>query len=91
LASVEIWTTVGLRPKEIDFMLDNDLDEAEATARTLFPTFDSLSEARKAVLVNMAFNMGLHRLAGFVFGFEFGSSKGSERNAQAVSDMLKNQ
>lgn len=25
-----------------------------------------------------------------VFGFEFGSSKGSERNSQAVSDMLKN-
>jgi hypothetical protein len=25
-----------------------------------------------------------------VYGFEFGSSKGSERNAQAVSDMLKN-
>ena len=25
-----------------------------------------------------------------VFGFEFGSSKGSERNAQAVSDALKN-
>jgi hypothetical protein len=25
-----------------------------------------------------------------VYGFEYGSSKGSERNAQAVSDMLKN-
>jgi hypothetical protein len=35
-------------------MLDNDLDEAEATAKTLFPTFDGLSEARKAVLLNMA-------------------------------------
>jgi lysozyme len=23
----------GLRPSEVDFMLDNDLDEAEATAR----------------------------------------------------------
>jgi hypothetical protein len=25
-----------------------------------------------------------------VFSFEFGSSKGAERNSQAVSDMLKN-
>jgi lysozyme len=57
---------VGLRPKEIDFLLDNDIEEAESTARTLFPTFDSLSDARKAVLVNMSFNLGLHRLAGFV-------------------------
>lgn len=56
----------GLRPSEVEFMLDNDLDEAEATAKTLFPTFDSLSEARKAVLLNMALNMGLPRLSGFV-------------------------
>jgi lysozyme len=57
---------VGLRPKEIDLLLENDIEEAESTARTLFPTFDSLSDARKAVLVNMSFNLGLHRLAGFV-------------------------
>ena len=45
--------------------LENDIEDAEITAKTLFPTFDGLSDARKAVLVNMAFNLGAHRLAGF--------------------------
>ena len=57
---------VGLRPREIDFLLDNDIDEAVACARHLVPTFDALSEARKAVLVNMAFNLGYARLSGFL-------------------------
>ena len=56
----------GLRPVEVDFMLDNDLDEAEVIAKTLFPTFTSLSDARKAVLLNMALNLGQTRLSGFV-------------------------
>lgn len=66
----------GLRPTEVDFMLENDLDEAEATARTLFPTFESLSDARKAVLLNMALNLGQTRLSGFV-RFREAVSKGN--------------
>lgn len=57
---------VGISMAEVDALLDNDIATAEATAKTLFPTFDSLSDARKAVVVNMAFNLGQHRLAGFV-------------------------
>ena len=57
---------VGLRPKEIDFLLDNDIGEAVATARHLVSSFDALSEPRKAVLVNMAFNLGYSRLSGFL-------------------------
>jgi lysozyme len=49
---------VGLRPDEIDLMLDNDMADAEKVCCSLFPAFDSLSDNRKAVLVNMAFNMG---------------------------------
>ena len=56
---------VGLHPDEIALMLDNDIVAAELTARVLFPSFDGLSVNRRAVLVNMAFNLGQARLSGF--------------------------
>lgn len=57
---------VGLRSDEVEYLLDNDITAAEATARALFPTFEQLSDNRKAVVVNMSFNLGQTRLAGFV-------------------------
>lgn len=54
-----------LRPDEIALMLENDIDEAEAAARALFPSFPRLSVNRRAVLVNMAFNLGRSKLAQF--------------------------
>lgn len=57
---------VGMRDDEIALMLENDITEAERAARSLVPNFDALSDARRAVVVNMAFNMGQNRLAGFV-------------------------
>lgn len=56
---------VGLAEDEINFLLNNDIYRAEITARTLCAGFDRLSDARKAVLINMAFNLGQTRLAGF--------------------------
>lgn len=55
----------GLRPDEIDLLLSNDMADAELDARALFPGFDDLSENRKAALLNMSFNLGRDRLAGF--------------------------
>lgn len=56
---------VGVSLEEVELMLENDIHAADRTARALFVTFDKLSEARKAVLVNMAFNLGQTRLAQF--------------------------
>lgn len=56
---------VGLRPDEIEYLFANDLVEADVVARKMCPSFDSLSNNRKAVLVNMAFNLG-YKLSGFV-------------------------
>lgn len=56
----------GLSDDEIEYLLDNDIKKAERDARAFAPNFDDLSEARKAVLVNMAFNLGLSRLMQFV-------------------------
>jgi lysozyme len=55
---------VGLRQDEIDHLFENDLNAAEAIAKTLIPSFDLLSDARKAVCLNLAFNLG-NRLAEF--------------------------
>jgi lysozyme len=56
---------VGLRPDEIDYLLKNDIAESVAAARALFQSFNRLSGSRKAVLVNMAFNLGQTKLAQF--------------------------
>lgn len=56
---------VGLRADEIDYLLDNDVRVAEGDARVLFSNFDTLTDNRKAALVNMAFNLGRERLAQF--------------------------
>jgi len=63
----------------IELWFTEDLEEAERAARVLFPSFDALSEARKAVLLNMAFNMGQDRFAGF----------GRMRGAVAAGDFME--
>lgn len=57
-------TDVGLGPDEIEVLLWNDIKGAETLARTLLHNFDELTDARKAAVVNMAFNLG-RRLMGF--------------------------
>lgn len=57
---------VGVRPDEIALMLENDLAEAEKAARILVKNFDELSPMRKAVVLNMAFNLGINKLGQFV-------------------------
>lgn len=58
-------TDDGLSRAEIDFLFDNDVALAEYIARKVFPSFSELTDARKAVLINMAFNMGEETLAQF--------------------------
>ena len=57
---------VGLHPDEIALMLDNDIGEAEQGCGTLFSSYEMLSDNRKAVLLNMAFNLGRERLGHFL-------------------------
>lgn len=48
----------GLRDDEMDYMLRNDInDRIDALTRAL-PWFQNLDDARKGVLLNMAFQMG---------------------------------
>ena len=54
-----------LTDREIDWLLDGDIELAVQDAQALFANFDELDEARRIVLVDMAFNLGRHRLASF--------------------------
>ena len=56
----------GLRPDEIDYLLRNDIeDRVQALTKALPMLFPKLDEARRGVLVNMAFQMGTAGLLGF--------------------------
>lgn len=48
----------GISNAVCDAIFEEDLNDADHLARSLVPTFDDLTDARKAVLVNMAFNLG---------------------------------
>lgn len=54
-----------LRPDEITYLLNNDIDDRiEALTRRL-PWFQNLDDARKGVLLNMSFQLGVDGLLGF--------------------------
>ncbi len=53
---------VGISEQEADMMLRNDINIAISEANSAFPWLVNLSDARKDVIYNMAFNMGLPTL-----------------------------
>lgn len=77
-------TDRGFSDDEIDLMLANDIALAEKDARSLVPGFDSLDDVRQEVLVNMSFNLGKSRLAGFK---KFLAAVNAGRFAEAASEM----
>ena len=57
---------VGISRDEAMVLLKNDIDKTITALREHLPFYDSLSEARRNVLANMAFNMGIRGLLDFV-------------------------
>lgn len=56
----------GLSEEEAEYLLKNDIAESiYQTSELLSSTWDLLSQNRKAVVVDMVFNMGLTRFMGF--------------------------
>lgn len=80
-------TTKPLKPCEIEFLFEQDFQDAEDDARALVgdSVFDALSDARKAVMVNMAFNLGLTGLRKFV---RFLAAVKEARYRDAAKEML---
>lgn len=58
-------TDKGLSQDEALYLLDNDIREAQNGVLTVLPWTVGLDEPRMAVLINMAFNLGLRGLLSF--------------------------
>jgi lysozyme len=55
----------GLRPNEITFLLNNDIDDRIDQLTRRLSWFETLDSARQGVLLNMSFQMGVDGLMGF--------------------------
>lgn len=55
----------GLRPVEIEYLLDNDIETAVAELDRVFPGWRNHSDNVQNVLVELSFAMGAPRLSGF--------------------------
>jgi len=55
----------GLTDEEIDYLLANDIAAKTAEVRKALPWIDKLNEPRRAVLIGMAFQLGVAGLLGF--------------------------
>jgi len=55
----------GLRDSEMEFMLNNDIEDRIDQLTRRLPWFQNLDDVRKGVLLNMSFQMGVDGLLGF--------------------------
>ena len=55
----------GLSQDEIEYLLDNDIKKITDKVHNTLPWISKLHDARRAVLIGMAFQMGLRGLLGF--------------------------
>jgi lysozyme len=55
----------GLRDSEMEFMLRNDIDDRVDALTRRLPWFQNLDDARKGVLLNMSFQLGVDGLLEF--------------------------
>ena len=55
----------GLSDSEVDYLLNNDIAEKTAQVLAALPWASKLSETRRAVLINMAFQLGIGGLLKF--------------------------
>jgi|SRR5579864_9058032 len=59
-------STDGLSDAEVSTLLTNDLVAAIAALNTALPWWTSLDDVRQRAIINMAFNLGVEKLCGFV-------------------------
>jgi lysozyme len=55
----------GISKLEAEMLLLNDIEEIEDALEKVFVFFNNLSDARKAVLIDMAYNIGIKGLLNF--------------------------
>jgi lysozyme len=78
----------GLSDAEIDYLLDNDIAEKTAQVDQSLNWAQTLDEPRKAVLVSMAFQLGIHGLLEFTQTLAAVRDERYEHAAQLMLDSL---
>jgi len=58
-------TSSGLRESEIDYLLNNDIEDRRFELGRSLKWFHELDDVRQGVLLNMAFQLGVNGLLGF--------------------------
>lgn len=56
----------GITPNEAEYLLERRIEYAIEDAKIIFRNFSDLSDSRKVVLADMAYNLGRSRLMQFV-------------------------
>lgn len=56
----------GITREEALYLLRNDVDRVITEIRSRYEWYDSLSEIRKRVVVDMVFNLGIYRFSKFI-------------------------
>jgi len=59
--------SLGVSKKEGIYLLDNDMFWVEKEISNRFPWFSELNDSRKAVMMNMVYNLGMPRFQYFIF------------------------
>lgn len=58
-------TDKGLKPKEVEYLLMNDIMDCVDDLNRNIPWWRQLNEVRQRVLMDMCFNLGIGKLLGF--------------------------
>lgn len=56
---------LGITHDEAMYLLSNDIERVVAELKANVPAYDSLSDVRKSVLIDMCFNLGISRFLQF--------------------------
>ena len=56
---------IGVSEDEAQYILNNDISYCYNKLKAVFPFFETLSKPKQYVLINMCYNIGITRLAGF--------------------------
>ena len=75
-------TDKGLKPKEIEYLLMNDIMDCIDDLNKYLPWWRQLNEVRQRVLMDMCFNLGIGGLLGFKNTLSFIQSGDYEQASQ---------
>lgn len=79
---------IGVSDDEIYYMLKNDIRRVDQELNNAFRFYKDLDPVRKDAMINMAFNLGLTRLRGFVYALKMMEEKEYEEASMEFLDSL---